>query len=624
MKSDDQQFLRKQSAQLLVAYIGILASVGVLLHVLISSVSNALGQAVTLWDLSAPTVALVGIVWFTMITGSVFRWADVRAGGASLAEWYGAVPISNNSKNEKDQRLVNVVAAISISSAKPQPDIYVLRNESGVNAFALGQSSKFVIVVTKGALECLKRDQLQGVVAHVFGRASNGDLPTNMRLVIALGGLLAIDNIGRLLRARGENRWNNPSTVVGYVLCILGSVGVLSSRVITAIFTRKRVLLADATAVHFTGDPFALASALDVLREQGGNNKIKGMHTHELAHLCFHALTAMRGLRMLFGTHPDINFRIQDLEPQFSEKKSRQVTAATEANYAAVVTHMPMLSAASNQNVNSQGAVEHVHGAPSPLKTPKVSDRIVLLLSDDSSCLAALFALFVHNNEQYKREYLSALDFSCGDLFVEHVKKIMNLLPDELANDQFCLIVHVSNNINRKMTLDQRQKIALKLEKLLRVNGDYQLMDYVRLQLVRRSLGLGFPVVEKIADSKNSIACARKVKRFDAMGQEFALLLSLMVESSGVPEQVLDTQFQRVLKCYTRVNYVRRSASEAGIVQELEAAFQTLYVQPIEIRHAFVQHCIEIMRQDGRLAVSERGLLDLFAASLGCDELIAA
>ncbi len=623
MKSDDQQFLQKQSAQLLVACVSALAIFGVLLHVLILGISNAFGHGGTLWEWSATTVALVGIVWFSMIVGSIFRWVDVKSGGAALAERYGAVPISNNNKNEKEQRLANVVAAVSISSARAQPDIYVLRDESGVNAFVLGQSSNLVLVVTKGALDCLKRDQLQGLVAHAFGQTSNGDLLLNMRLVVALGGLLSIDELGRLLRAKGEHRLKSLSTIVGYMLCTLGSVGVLSGRFITAVIARKRVSLADATAVHFTGDPFALASALDVIREQGGNNKIKGVYTHELAHLCFHALTAMPGLRNLLGTHPDINSRIQAIEPQFSDKKSRQTHAATEASYAAVVTHMPMLSA-SNENVNSQTAVDHVRGAPSPLKAPKVSDRIVLLLSDDSSCLAALFALFVHNNEQYKREYLSALGFSFGDLFVEHVKKAISLLPDELANDQFCLIVHASKNINRKMSVKQRQQIALKLENLLRVNGDYQLMDYVRLQLVRRSLGLGFPVVEKIADSENSIASARKVKRFDAMGQEFALLLSLMVESSGVPEQEIDAQFQRVLKCYTRENYVRRSANEAGIVQELEVAFQTLYVQPKEIRHAFVQHCIEIMRHDGRLAVSERGLLDLFAASLGCDELIAA
>ena len=623
MNSEDQSSsLRKQSAQLLIAYIAALAGIAVWLHVLITIVSKALGQGGSLWEPSASAVAVIGLVWFTMIAGSIFRWADVRAGGAVLAERYGATPISNNAKNEKEQRLVNVVAAVSISSARPQPDIYVLLNESCANAFVLGQTSKLVIVVTKGALECLNRDQLHAVVAHRFGQISNGDSPFNMRLVIALSGLLSINKMGHMLRANGENRLNKPSTIIGYMLCAFGSLGVLSGRAITALFARKRVLLADAAALHLTGNPFALASALDMLREQGGNNKIKGIHTHELAHLCFHTHTALPGLRIIFGTHPDINARIQTIDPKFSEKKSSQAAALTEASYAAVVTHMPML--ASNEDVNSKSDVEHVRGAPLPLKAPKLSDRIVLLLADDASCLAALFALFVHNNEQQKREYLAALAFSFGKPFVELVKKAVKQLPDELANDQFCLIVHVSKNINLKMSLKQRQQIALKLENLLRVNGDYRLMDYVRLQLVRRSLGLGFPVVEKIADSENSIASARKVKRFDAMGQEFALLLSLMVESSGVPEQALDAQFQRVLKCYTRDNYVRRSANEAGIVQELETAFQTLYVQPKEIRHAFVQHCTEIMRHDGRIAVSERGLLDLFAASLGCDELIAA
>ena len=120
------------------------------------------------------------------------------------------------------------------------------------------------------------------------------------------------------------------------------------------------------------------------------------------------------------------------------------------------------------------------------------------------------------------------------------------------------------------------------------------------------------------------MAMARKAKSFDCMGQEFALLLSLMVETSGAPPDELDKQFRRVLNCYTQETYPRRTANETGIIKDLEAAFQTLYVQPKPIRHAFVQHCIEIMRHDGHVMPDERALLDLFAASLGCEELIAA
>jgi hypothetical protein len=166
--------------------------------------------------------------------------------------------------------------------------------------------------------------------------------------------------------------------------------------------------------------------------------------------------------------------------------------------------------------------------------------------------------------------------------------------------------------------------VVKKLERLLRVSGDYNLMNYATMQLIRRKLEVEFPVVEKIANERTPVAQARRVKTFDAMGSEFALLLSLMVESSGASATVLDEEFERVLKCYTQTYYPRRTGAETGIVEELEAAFQTLYVQPKSIRQAFVLHCVEIMQRDGIEAGAEKSLLDLFAASLGCEELLAA
>jgi hypothetical protein len=107
------------------------------------------------------------------------------------------------------------------------------------------------------------------------------------------------------------------------------------------------------------------------------------------------------------------------------------------------------------------------------------------------------------------------------------------------------------------------------------------------------------------------------------MSEDFALLLSLMVESSGARTEVLDAEFAKVLKFYTQQNHPRRVGSEPGLHKDLERAFQTLYVQPKPVRQAFVQHCVEIMHYDGHVASAEEALIDLFAASLDCDVIAA-
>ena len=606
---DQQRARRWQSALLLIALVLVLMAVGVVIHLVIAALSLALGQGGSFAHPSTPAIAMITLVWLTMVAGAVFRLLDVRAGGAVLARRFGAVHASDRSRHDKERQLLNIVAEISIASTTPQPDTYVLRNETSINAFIVGNSnSRPVIVVTEGALDAFDRDQLQAVVAHEFAHIANGDLPVNMRLLIIMGGLMAMDEVGQILIARHLTDRIHPAKIVGYLICSLGKIGVFAGRIVSAAFSRQREFLADATAVQYTRNPYALALALDIAHEQDGQPTLHGAYARELAPLCFQSAGTHRWLRKLMASHPEISLRIDAIEPNFEVKKRKASKHRVEAVVSGGIGAMPDFASGNTSDISANMAP---------------SDRIVLLLPDEHACLAALFALFVAREPGRRRDYLNALGVSFPQIFVDRVNDIANLLPDELANDQVSLIVHVSGVLNKTLKDEQRQKITLKLEQLLSVDGHYHLMDYARVQLIRRMLNVEFPVISSIS-SGQSLAMARKAKGFDKMGQEFALLLSLMVETSGATPDVLDQQFQRVLKCYTQVNYPRRTANETGIIKDLESAFQTLYVQPKPIRLAFVQHCIEIMRHDGRVLSDERALLDLFAASLGCDELVAA
>lgn len=629
-----QQATRRwHSALLLIVFVLTLLAMGALIHVVITAASVALGQGGSFAHPSTPAVAMICLVWLTMIAGSVFRLIDVRAGGSVMALRFGAVHTSDRPRPGNEAQLLNVVAELSIASTAAQPDVYVLRNESSINAFVLGNSdSRPVIVLTRGALDALDRDQLQAVVAHEFAHIANGDLDVNMRLLVTMGGLMAIDEVGRLLLAKGATDSVHPGTLVGGLLCAIGTIGVVAGKLICAAFSRQREYLADATAVQYTRNPFALAAALHVVSEHSDEPALHSLHVRELAHLCFQA-GSLRGwlnkqgwFRSMFASHPDLVLRIKAVEPHFDVKRrkvSRVDSQATIDNKA--VASIPFIGNASNiQAVSIDAVCGQAENSVSVALNPVLSDRILLLLPNESMCLAALFALFVHDGEKPRHDYLKALSERFNKEFNNDVKKVLELIPGELAKDQFGVISHASEMLNNRISTAQRQKIALKLERLLSENGNYQLMDYARVQLIRRKLLIEFPIISVIARDGQTVAKARKAKKFDSMGREFALLLSLMVESSGASPTMVDEQFKRVLKCYTQDSYPRRTAREAGIVDELEAAFQTLYVQPYSIRHAFVQHCIEIMRHDGYIMPTERALLDLFAASLGCEELIAA
>ena len=89
---------------------------------------------------------------------------------------------------------------MAIASGVPMPQVYVLRDEPGINAFAAGHTtSDAAIGVTRGCMEMLTRDQLQGVIGHEFSHILNGDMRLNLRLIGIIFGLLCIATIGRVL-----------------------------------------------------------------------------------------------------------------------------------------------------------------------------------------------------------------------------------------------------------------------------------------------------------------------------------------------------------------------------------------------------------------------------------------
>ncbi len=197
---------------------------------------------------------VTGITLLIIIGSSAFRIFSLRGGGSTVAESLGGTAVSPSTRDPLERRLRNVVEEMAIASSVPVPEIYVLKHESGINAFAAGfTQSDAVVAVTQGTLEQLNRDELQGVIAHEFSHILNGDMRLNLRLMGTIFGILAISQIGRLLlrsgkwgrfKVRSSNR-NGGSAVaaimfLGVSLFLIGSIGVFFGRLIKAGVSRQR------------------------------------------------------------------------------------------------------------------------------------------------------------------------------------------------------------------------------------------------------------------------------------------------------------------------------------------------------------------------------------------------
>ena len=292
------------------------------------------------------------LLWITLgtlaviLAGSAFKTLQLASGGSVVAELLGGRLIDSNTSDTDERKLLNVVEEMSIASGVPVPQVYVMDDEAGINAFAAGHStSDAAISVTRGCMKLLSRDELQGVIAHEFSHILNGDMRLNLRLMGLVFGILCLTVIGRvLIRARGRK---NPLPLVGLALIVVGWAGVFFGRLIQAAVSRQRELLADAAAVQFTRNPAGLAGALKKIGGLAYGSRIESPHAEEASHLFF-----ANGLgNSFFSTHPSLTERIRALDPSFDGKFPRVVEEPASA-----ISPAPQVSAIPEIPISQAGA----------------------------------------------------------------------------------------------------------------------------------------------------------------------------------------------------------------------------------------------------------------------------
>jgi heat shock protein HtpX len=277
--------------------------------------------------LMAGFVLLLGALGVTIgggygAPGAGLTLALLLAAGSVIFAWFGgdrAILLASDAhevSREQQPLLHNVVEELCVASGLPKPRLYVVQDDAP-NAFATGRSPEHAsITVTSGLLAKLDRDQLQGVLAHEMSHIRNFDVRFAM-LVGVLVGMVALVCDAQRRGGRFALRRVRGPAVVSLVLLILGLVlaflAPLASRLIQMAISRKRELLADASAVELTRNPLGLAGALrrigaDPLRLHAANRATQHLYIVNPVKSFGPDSSA------LFSTHPPIETRIRILE----------------------------------------------------------------------------------------------------------------------------------------------------------------------------------------------------------------------------------------------------------------------------------------------------------------------
>ncbi len=247
------------------------------------------------WERFLVIGAAVALV---VAAGSLYKIASLRGGGRVVAESLGGRRISQDSDDRLQRKVLNVVEEMAIAAGTPVPPVYVLEQEAGINAFAAGLTpADAVIGVTRGCIEQLSRDQLQGVIAHEFSHILNGDMRLNLRLIGVLHGILLIGLVGYFIfrsaffssNSRSNSRTSGgiPLLALGAGLAVIGYTGTFFGNLIKASVSRQREFLADASAVQFTRNPAGIAGALKRIGGFKAGSRMESPLAPQMSHAYF-------------------------------------------------------------------------------------------------------------------------------------------------------------------------------------------------------------------------------------------------------------------------------------------------------------------------------------------------
>ena len=302
-----QQVNRRNTMVLLAALTALAALLGYLIGWVLESETSS---AVPL--LSKAGVAAAGLM------------AAVSVGWSAISLAFGdkmVLAMANAKEIQKADapQLYNVVEEMAIAAGVPMPKVMVLETDA-LNAFATGSKpANGTIAVTRGLLNSLNRDELQGVVAHEMSHLAN--LDTRYMVVVGVTvGLIALvcDMLlrslawGRGSRSSSSDKKGGGAVILIILLIVVAILAPIAAKFVQMAVSRQREYLADATSVQFTRNPNGLIAALGKLAEKAEPFPGVSRATQHLF-IVNPVQTFTAKSSALLATHPDIEDRIARL-----------------------------------------------------------------------------------------------------------------------------------------------------------------------------------------------------------------------------------------------------------------------------------------------------------------------
>ena len=539
---ESQDAARKNTLRLVILFALAVISLIILSNILVMVVfgyldSESLNTASVSEQFDWMSFAIIGAAVSSIILfGSLYKVLSLSGGGARVAEMMDAELIIEDSGDLNKQKILNVVEEMAIASGTPVPPVYLL-DEDGINAFAAGfKTSDAVIGITRGAIDKLSREQLQGVIAHEFSHIFNGDMRLNIRLIGVLHGITIISTIGYyLLRSTSRSRHRSSKNdgagailALGVGLMVIGYTGTFFGSLIKSAVSRQREFLADASAVQFTRNADGIAGALKRIGGNTSGSLMENANTAEISHALF-SQGISTFLSGMFATHPPLAERIQRIEPQWDgefdytleekpETEETETTASSREDKSAAI----LTALATSMNIDTitshigQASVEHLNYAHTIIAN--IPDLLKNAAHEPCGARALIYFLILDEDPMFRKQQLQHLMAHADPgAYKETVK--LSLKIKTVENEFRLPLIDIALSSLRQLSKKQYQLFKENLNILINMDKKISLFEWVIQKIVVHHLDRVFEASKNKKEKHLSLLKTKK---------SCAILLSLL------------------------------------------------------------------------------------------------
>jgi Zn-dependent protease with chaperone function len=564
--------------------------------------------------------------------GVSYMASTLKGDGNAVAKRLNGRLIDRASSDFDEKRLVNIVDEISLACGVESPNVYILDNEGGINAFVAGEDrTKSAIGLTKGAMKYLNRDELQGVIAHEFSHFINEDSKLNMQAICWLYGLNFICYIGTLFFGRSKNSDSMRETgffgIIGAIFVSIGVIGWVFASIAKAALNREREYLADALAVQFTRNPDGIASAL---KKIGGlNSSIRALNAPLFSHFFFAS-----GAIDVFDTHPPLKDRIRRIEPSWD---GRFIVPKRVKKDDGWQPRRSLISWEDDEMIHNLIAQKQIVGIKRD-KAQKIAKTAPLVFAQESDgdffgeagakslCLAKedLEAIPTILREKAADPITArwAIYALLRDAENEKIAEIRRRIIEERVYDlEFDIIDEAAGNLERpsyvhliflclpalkRLSFDQYVHFKETVERLIHADGKVSLFEFNLKYLAIYPLDICFGLrktAKPIYANTNAIA------------KDIAMLLSAIVCDQFKNDEKAKLAFDRISRTFgEKLEYIN---ADRILTETLERSYDAAQKTDEATRKKIVQMAIACVESDGKISVEEAETIHALRSALG-------